>query len=69
MNTEKQIVRVVVPPCSVDGVPRRLVEFDDGSGAVQSWRQGRWEPGGCSVKDVLMGSHTYDPETGVMSHD
>ena len=39
MNTEKQIVAVVVPPCSVDGVPRRLVEFADGSGAVQSWRR------------------------------
>ena len=62
-NTENPVVSVTVPPCSVDGVPRRLVEFADGSGQVQSWRNGHWVPGGCDVKDVLMGTNCDNPET------
>jgi hypothetical protein len=64
MTTERQVVAVTVEPCLVDGIPRRLVEFADGSGAVQSWRGSEWMPGGCSVKDVLMATPCADPAAG-----
>ena len=60
-NTEKQIVAVVGGTVLVDGIPRRLAEFADGSGQVQSWRNGHWVPGGCDVKDVLMGTNCDSP--------
>ena len=41
-NTERQIVAVIDGPGLVGGVPRRLVEFAEGSGQVQSWRQPTW---------------------------
>jgi hypothetical protein len=40
----------------------RLVELADRSGRVESWRHGRWTPGGCDMKDVLTGTPIPDPE-------
>ena len=71
MNTDNPVVRVVVPPCTVDGGISRVVELADGGGRVETWHgiKKRWEPGGCTLKGVAMGLHCVDPETGVMSRD
>jgi hypothetical protein len=62
MNTDNPVIRVVDGPVRVDGVPMRLVELADRSGRVESWRHGRWTPGGCDMKDVLTGTPIPDPE-------
>ena len=62
--TENSDVRVVDGPVRVDGGICRLVELADGSGRVESWVNGRWVPGGATVKGVLMGTPVADPEGG-----
>ena len=46
----------------VDGVPARLVELADGTGRVESFVNGRWVPGGCSVKGLFTGTAFSDQE-------
>ena len=62
MNTDSPVVRVVDGPVRVDGVPMRLVELAGRSGRVESWRHGRWMPGGGDMRDVLTGTPCADPE-------
>jgi hypothetical protein len=66
MNSESlTVVRVITPPCRVDGGVCRVVELSDGGGRVESWIKGRgWVPGGATLKEVAMGSPTADPEGG-----
>ena len=62
-NTEKQIVAILDGPALVGGVPFRLIQFADGSGQVQSWRNQRgWVPGGCTLKELALATPCDNPE-------
>jgi hypothetical protein len=54
MNSESlTVVRVITPPCRVDGGVCRVVELSDGGGRVESWIKGRgWVPGGATLKEA-----------------
>ena len=62
MNSENPVVSVIGSCVLVGGVAHRLVEFADGSGRVESFVNGAWVPGGCTVKELLMGTPCADPE-------
>ena len=50
----------VVETVLVDGAPTRMIEFADGSGRVESFVNGAWVPGGCTLKEFAMGTPTPD---------
>ena len=64
MNTENPVVKTIMGPVRVDGVPCRLAELADGSGRVESWVNGAWRPGGATLKELAMCTPVADPETG-----
>jgi hypothetical protein len=45
----------VVDASLVGGVHCRLIQLPDGSGKVESYVNGAWRPGGCTLKELLMG--------------
>ena len=65
MNTENPVVKTIMGPVLVDGVPCRLAELADGSARVESWVNGAWRPGGCTFKELgSTGTPCPNPETG-----
>lgn len=63
-NTDNPVVKTIVGPVLVDGVPCRMAKLADGGGRVESWVNGRWVPGGCTLKELGTCTGVFDPETG-----
>lgn len=51
----KKIVRVADGPANLRGLLGRIVEFDDGSQSVQTWRRPEegWLHGGADVAEIM----------------
>ena len=49
-------------PALVGGVPRRLIQFADSRGRVESFVDGTWVPGGCTLKELTLATPCADPE-------
>lgn len=49
--TEKKLV--VDGPVSLGGAVGRIVEFEDGSGMVETWGANGWEAGGADIAEIM----------------
>jgi hypothetical protein len=58
-----------IGPVRVDGIPCRLIEFEDGRGRIESWVNGRWVPGGATIIRLMKGAPCADPETAGMNSE
>lgn len=50
-----QIVKVAIGPTRTHSTVSRLVEFEDGSARVETWRNRAWVPSGAAMASVAKG--------------
>lgn len=56
-KSDRTTVRVVTSPTVLEGgIVGRVVELADGSGRVETWRDGSWRAGGARLNEFLTGT-------------
>jgi hypothetical protein len=73
-----QMTKVAIGPTRTNNAVCRLVEFEDGSARVETWRNGAWVPGRAAKASVAKGPPAsadllarlgVPPMSGVPRHD